>query len=231
MGTAKSHSGPTSPEWRRARGRATRWAKSGGGAGVGAVVSAAASALGNGGGGLIGTSGAEAAQRLGGVLAGFEADGVEPTLRRLGLDHLVGLEGPDVLVGLILYVSPESSGLEESAVTAATDAAISALYEMAPDGDIIGNEQLVTTLLEIYFSHYIAGLILRALSKTLIDAAPGEDAARLERDVQDHVAALLEHHLDGRRVTSIDWIGEEGRVLAETITAEVLEVLGAGDER
>lgn len=232
VGTAKSHAGPTSPEWRKAKSRATRWAKAGGGAagmGVGGVVAAAASALASGGDGMIGTSGAEAAQRLGGLLTGFETAGVEPTLRGLGLDHLVGLSGVELLMGLVEYVSPESSGLEQSAASAATDATITRMYELAPDGDIVGDEALVATLMETYFAEYIAGLILRALDKTLIDAAPGEDAARLEREVHDHVAALLEHHLDGRPVLSVDWMGEEGRALGDTITREVLEVL-QGDE-
>lgn len=133
-------------------------------------------------------------------------------------------------MGLVEYVSPETSGLEQSAVNAATDAAITAMYDMAPDGDIVGNELMVARLFEIYYAHYIANLILQALSKSLIDAAPGEDAARMEREVQDHVAALLEHHLDGRQVLSVDWTGAEGRRLADTITREVLDVLRGGDE-
>jgi len=154
---------------------------------------------------------------------------VEPTLRGLGLNHLVGLAGVELLMGLVEYVSPETSGLEQSAVSAATDATIAEMYEIAPDGDILGNELLVAGLIETYFSHYIAGLILRALSKSLIDAAPGEDAARMEREVRDHVAALLEHHLDGRQVLSVDWTGDDGRELSETITREVLDVLRGDD--
>lgn len=48
----------------------------------------------------------------------------------------------------------------------------------------------------------------------------------MDREVQDHVAALLEHHLDGRQVLS----GVEGRRLTDTVTREVLDVLRGGDE-
>lgn len=227
MGTASTHSGPKTREWTNAKRRATRWAKSGGGTkghGVGAVVASAATALATGGG-LLGTAGPAAGQRLAGLLTGFGNDGIAPTLERYGLGHLVGLVGVDLLIGLVNYVTGDDAGLEDVAVRNATDAVLASVLDELDAGDVVLTEDQVRRLLELFWGQYITALILQALDKTLMDASP-QDAERLRRDIGDHVAALLEHHLDGQSILSIDWTGDEGAQIAVAIRAAVIYVVG-----
>lgn len=228
MGTSTTHTGPKTPEWAKAKSKATRWAKAGGGTngqGVAAVVAAAAAALAAGGGhGLLGTAGPAAGQRLGGLLTGFGTDGVAPTLERYGLGNLVGLTGIDLLIALIDYVTGDDAGLEEVAVRNATDAVFAEVIDELDAGDVTWDEAQIERLLELFWGRYISSLIAQALDKTLMDAAPDE-AERLRRDIGDHVAALFEHHLERRSIAAVDWAGEEGAAIAMQIRGEVVYVV------
>lgn len=228
MGTATTNTGPKTKEWANAKRRATRWAKAGGGdtgSGVSGVVSAAATAL-AAGGGLLGSAGPRAGQRLGGLLSGFASTGVAPTLEARGLAHLVGLTGIDLLVALVDYVAEDEAGLESVAVRRAADAVFAEIIDELDVGEVVLDEERVERLLELYWGSYISSIVLQALDKSLMDAAPA-DAVRLRDEIRSTVLALLEHHLEGRSVLSIDWTGEEGfRIMDEIRTATIFVVRG-----
>lgn len=231
MGTATTNTGPKTREWANAKRRATRWAKGGGGdtgTGVGGVVSAAATAL-AAGGGLLGGAGPRAGQRLAGLLSGFASTGVAPTLEAQGLSHLVGLTGNDLLVALVDYVTGDQAGLESVAVRRAADAVFTEIIDELEAGEIALNEQRVERLLELFWASYISSIVLQALDKSLMDAAPA-DAVRLRDEIRSTVLALLEHYLDGRSVLAIDWTGEEGlRIMSEIRTETIFVVRGDSD--
>ena len=228
MGTATTNTGPKTKEWANAKRRATLWAKGGGGdtgSGAGGVVSAAATAL-AAGGGLLGSAGPRAGQRLAGLLSGFASTGVAPTLEARGLEHLVGLTGNDLLVALVDYVAGDQAGLESVAVRRAADAVFAEIIDELDAGDIALDEERVERLLELFWGSYIISIVLQALDKSLMDAAPA-DAVRLRDEISATVLALLEHHLDGRSVLTIDWTGEEGfRIMDEIRTETIFVVRG-----
>jgi hypothetical protein len=231
VGTSTTHPGPTSPQWTKAKSRATTWAKGGGGhagQGLASVVAAAATALLGNSAAPLGGGGPAAAQRLGGLLSGIASEGLDPALAQLGLANVVGLGGNDLLAALVDYVAADGAGLEESAVRAATDAVISRVVEDLENSDTPVNEAGAEAYLELFWSRYLSSLILQALNKTLLDAAPDE-AESLARQIEDHVSGLLEHHLDRKSVLQVDWAGQEGERLATQIRKDVLEVLG-GEE-
>lgn len=230
MGTATTNTGPKTKEWANAKRRATRWAKGGGGdtgSGVSGVVSAAATAL-AAGGGLLGSAGPRAGQRLGGLLSGFASTGVAPTLEARGLAHLVGLTGIDLLVALVDYVAEDQAGLESVAVRRAADAVFAEIIDELDVGEVVLDEERVERLLELYWGSYISSIVLQALDKSLMDAAPA-DAVRLRDEIRSTVLALLEHHLEGRSVLSIDWTGEEGFRIMDEIRTETIFVVRGND--
>lgn len=189
------------------------------------MVAAGVAALRAGGTDLLGGGGPAATQRLGGLLAGLGDDGLDPTLERLGLTRLIGLRGEALLIELVNFVSGDEAGFEATAVRSATDEIIAAVVEALEDDDTEWDESRIERLLERFWSRYISSLITQALSASLMTAAPGEEAARLVREIDDHVVALLEHHLDGRPLLDVDWLGSEGAELSERIRVEVLEVV------
>lgn len=230
MGTATTNTGPKTKEWANAKRRATRWAKGGGGdtgSGVSGVVSAAATAL-AAGGGLLGSAGPRAGQRLGGLLSGFASTGVAPTLEARGLAHLVGLTGIDLLVALVDYVAEDEAGLESVAVRRAADAVFAEIIDELDVGEVVLDEERVERLLELYWGSYISSIVLQALDKSLMDAAPA-DAVRLRDEIRSTVLALLEHHLERRSVLSIDWTGEEGFRIMDEIRTETIFVVRGND--
>lgn len=227
MGTAKTNSGPKTAAWAKAKRRATTWAGSADSAssGVRGVVAAAAAALLAGDDGILSPSGVSSVQRLGGLLTGFSAVGVAPTLESYGLGHLVGLTTDELLIALTNYIAGDDAGFEQEAIRAATDAMFAAAVdEMPTDPEGVWDEAAVRMLLTLFWTVYITSLIVQALDDSLMKAAPSE-AERRRAEITAHVGALLEHHLEERSVTDLDWTGTEGSDLASRIRSEVLYVV------
>ena len=232
MGTSKANPGTASPEWRKARRRAGVWARAGGGGegvGVGDVVAAAAAALGSSP--LFGAAGQESTRRLGGVLAGFGTDGVDPTLERLGLGHLVGKSGLDLLAGLLEYVAGSGSSVDDAAVQNAVRELLDDMSdEGLLDGDVVIDAHTAADLLLRYFAYYLTGRVLFFLADRLENASPGEQAARREMEIGDYVLAQLRAQMAGASVTDVDWSGAEGAEILGRLSQQVLEVFGDSED-
>lgn len=229
MGTSSSHGGPVSPAWTKAKGRATRWAHAGGGdagPGVAAVVSAAIAALASRSDGLLGSGGPQAGQRLGGLLGGLVQQGPDDALRNRGLGDLVGLNGVALHLALLEYLAgDDAGGLERNAVRTAMDAVAEQLAARLDEPDHAWTEAEVSQLLILFWTRYIAGLVLQGLSESLLRASPAQSEQR-NREVIDFVQAQLELRLSQRSVLDIDWAGPEGAQIARSICDELIEILG-----
>lgn len=233
MGTSKSFPGAKTPEWARAKARATKWGSLGGGdagAGVAGVVAGAAQAL-AASGPLLGSAGISGAQRLGEVLAGLSDEGVDDTLTSLGLEGLVGEPGLDVVAGLLEYVAESGDDLDEAAMQEAARQILDELAEIdALQTGAVVDRELANALFIKFFAHYLAAKILLPLSETLINRLNGPEVVRLEGEIRDYVFAMLEARLVDRAVFDIDWSGAEGAVVATEIGSEVLSVFLPDEE-
>lgn len=233
MGTSKSNPGASSPQWRTPRRRAGRWARAGGGdnaAGVAGVVESAAAAL-AASGPLFGPSARATAQRLGGVLTGFGADGVDPTLERLGLDHLVGKSGLEVLAGLLDYLAGSGSDTDAAALQTAVRDLLDEMHERdLLDGNAVVGAETASDLFARFFAYYLTLRILFSLSDIFETATPGVEAARRESEIRDYVVARLGATLGTTSVFDVDWNGSEGQAMLDNLARQVLEVFGPDDD-
>jgi hypothetical protein len=226
MGTSKSHAGPVSPDWSKAKGRATRWANSGGGPGVASVVAGAIAALAGRADGLLGTGGPQAGQRLGGLLSGLVQQDTDDALRDRGLGHLVGLTGVDLLLALIEYLAgDDEGGLERNAVRVASDAVAELLVERLDEPDHQWTEDEVSQLLIVFWTRYISQLVMQGLSESLLRASPSESVQR-GQEIVDFVQAQLELRLTRHAILEVDWAGAEGAQIAQAIIDELIAILG-----
>lgn len=229
MGTSKSHKGPVSPAWSAAKGRATRWAKAGGGdagPGIAGVVAGAVKALGERSDGLLGGAGPESGQRLGGLLSGLVEGPAEDALRRSGLANLVGLDGVELQLALLEFLAgDDTGGLERNAVRVASDAVAELIAERLDEPEHEWTEVEVSHLLIVFWTRYMAQLVLQGLSESFLRASPAESEQR-SQEIVDFVQAQLEARLSQRSVLEVDWAGPEGADLAEAIISEVLTILG-----
>lgn len=229
MGTSKSNPGATSPLWRTPRRRAGTWARGGGGdsgAGVGGVVSAAAAAL-AASGPLFGSSAQAGAQRLGGVLAGFGTAGVDATLTRLRLNHLVGKSGLELLAGLLDYIAGAGSGFDDAALQTAVRELLDVMAEQdLLDGDVVIDADVTGDLFLRFFANYLTLRILFSLADVFETATPGEEAARREAEIREYVEARLRARLAAKSVFDVDWSGAEGQAVLDDLARQVLEVFG-----
>lgn len=229
MGTSRSHGGPVSPEWTKAKARATRWANQGGGAGgpgLAAVVAGAVAALAARSDGLLGTGGPQAGQRLGGLLRGLVQQDAGDALRDRGLGDLVGLTGVALHLALLEYLAGgDEGGLERNAVRVAVDAVAEELVERLDEPDHQWTEDEVSQLLTVFWTRYIAALVMQGLSESLLRASPSESEQR-GQEIIDFVQAQLELRLTHRAILAVDWAGAEGAQIAQAICGELIDILG-----
>lgn len=229
MGTSKSNPGAKSPEWRTPRRRAGKWARSGGGDGGGGlsgVVGAAAAALASSGP-LFGSAAQEGARRLGGVLAGFGTDGLGATLDRIGLSHLVGKSGLEVLAGLFEYIGGSGSDIDDAALQAAIRDLLEEMHDRELlEVDAVIDEDVAAELFSRFFAYYLTLRILFSLSDILETATPGEAAAHREAEIRDYVVARLQAQLGATSVFDVDWSGPDGQAVLDDLARQVLEVFG-----
>jgi hypothetical protein len=234
MGTSKANPGATAPVWRSSRRRAGRWARAGGGdagGGIGGVVGAAAAALASSGP-LFGSSAQAGAQRLGEVLSGIGADGLEPTLERLGLNQLVGKSGLELLAGLLEYIGGDGSDFDDAALQTAVR---ELLDQMAADGLLDGDDLVIDAesagdLFLRFFANYLTLRILFSIADIFETATPGEEAARREAEIREYVEARLRAQLATTSVFDVDWSGAEGQAVLDDLARQVLEIFGPDEE-
>lgn len=225
MGTSSDHRGGNGPGWSRARSAAGSWASSGGGAGVAAVVGAAARALGGSLALSATTPPAEALARLGSLAAASaRAGGLPAALAERGLGHLVGRSPRDVQAALVEFLAGEPVSRDSEAVRLAAEQVVAELMEDAEDLEaIVVDEARAERLLAAFLAAWLSRLILRELGTSLSDPSPAAAEAR-SQEVRDYVAARLRYLMADRRVTQIDWTSPEGEQVARQTVLGAIEI-------
>lgn len=174
MGTSSSRAGNNAPsrgDWTRAKRRVTNFttgtgssARSAIGGFVSAIGGRNAVSAGGAGGGRRGrlSSSVRVGQGLGGFLSQVVSEGLDQTLRLLGLGHLVGATFHDALSGIVDHICGDSGPLDDSI---ARDAVVEVLAEILDESDDTYvdlrewgnqlNEAAVIELMSLFLSHSI----------------------------------------------------------------------------
>jgi hypothetical protein len=213
VGTSSSYSAPTTPEWRRAKNAASRYA-TGGGQGGGRLpslpVARFIAALG-------GTTRAARDARVGrsvanGLLSFVRAaseNGVNAALGESGLQDAVGLPADEALERLVDFLAADANTLDE---TAAREALIDVIRDLLGDlEDLADAFQNLDSdgVLEI-LNKFIAAYIFRRYAKALGDrfranSLTGPAARRREEEIKRYIAAEVTIAIEQIDASSVNW--------------------------
>ncbi len=183
------------------------------------------------------SAGASAGRRttaaLGGFLSGIVAQGVRPTLERLGLATLAGRDVQEVFAAIANAIAPSGASLEEAVARRATTEVLQDLYErygVEADGiaklDAMGIDD-VRDGLQSSIASYVYHRWLEELGAKIEEkSVSATEAERLERDMKAYVRDVVRIDLTKVDVLKVDWQGDAGTRLMEELFAQAYAVLG-----
>jgi hypothetical protein len=242
MGTSKGYSAPTSPEWRKLKGKVTRLANEGA-----LAPSTARSILGNyiqtnGGAKRIaqgeGTIGRgrvaqKIARNVGGFFSSIGGLGFVEALRQSGLGALAGKPVKDIIFSLLDYLGGPANTIDEVDARNALSRVLDELLQEANDfegvekileetsrGDALGK------FLILFFGYYLYEQFCRVFYERLVTRV-GESKAELSLgSILEYIQSALRLKSLDQDISRIDWAGAQGQQLADNILQTTLEVFG-----
>jgi hypothetical protein len=230
MGTSSDHAGGSGGPWTPFKYAATSYAKHGGADRAGRLLARHVATLGGAGAAAASArTGTTAGQRLGGLLAGVAAEGLTPTLQRLGLAEQVGRDRFEVLGALVTYVAGAGSDLEAQA---ARDAVCDVLDELFPEATsyddlvaVVVDVAALESLLALFLSAYVYNRV-PIIAERLARLGDRRTAEREDRELRDYIRAYVDLRL-GDDPLAIDWTGAQGRAVIEQAIHAVYALLEA----
>jgi len=175
-------------------------------------------------------AGRSGVQRLGALLAGVGATGLENTLTSLGLASLVGRTRFDVLDELITFIAGNGDDLDSQA---ARDAACDVLDEVFGDADTwteltstadmtVSRENL-PSLLETFLAQYVYNRV-PVIAERLSRITDPHAVRQADEEMRQIIQVLVSLRLPNNCFT-VDWAGPEGRQIAEDTVRMTYEAL------
>lgn len=179
------------------------------------------------------TGGRRATAALGGFLSDASNRGLTAALGRIGLASTVGRDVSEVLAALVNALTPDGATKEEVAARDAVSETVEQLYEaFLRDGkDLSALEQMtredIQAALEICVGAYIYNRWLGDLGARIEEKAITPSAAvRLERDAREFIREAIHFDLGNVDVLALDWHGQAGQQLIDTIYLDAYSLLG-----
>lgn len=231
MGTSKDYITGKGGAWTPYKHAASNFAKRGGDKGrIERVLARYVAAM--GGAGALAASGSQAAvgstQGVAGFGAGLAAEGLTPTLERLGLGHLVGQDRYEVLDGLLEALVGDGATLEDQAVLAAL---CEAFEELFPEDAETYEELEATTLdaagvvelIERFVGRWVYDRMLPTLAEKFAHITDPDVVRRRDNELRERIVLLAQLELEDRDPLSIDWTGDEGREILTGLVEAIYE--------
>jgi hypothetical protein len=230
MGTSSDYGGGKGGAWTPFKIAATNYAKHGGRGRGERVVARHVAALGGAAGATRSArAGIAGAANFASLLAGMARNGLTPTLRDLGLGHLVGRDRFDIVQALVDVVAGAGSDLEGQAAREAALDVIDELFADAADYDelaalTLDADGLVRTL-EAFIAYYIYNRLRQQIDERLTRYADPARAEQLDGDLRQLIRAQVRIRFRDVDPLAADWTGDEGRGLIESALRSVYGVL------
>lgn len=234
MGTSSDFGGGRSREWTGLRRASTSFGKDGGPERAGRVLARLVQALGGASVAAAAASagaGVRGAQRVGALSSGLAGPGLTPTLETLGLQPLIGARRFEVIEGLLDEIAGAGDALEEQA---ARTAACDVLDELFGDAETYEQLEEVTldangvlAILHAFLAAYVYARLAPALDERLNRLGDAELVRRREREMREYTRAAIKLELEDADPLRVDWAGDEGRTLLDSVVHAVFEQLEA----
>ena len=169
--------------------------------------------------------------RLAGFLAGVASRGLDQELNRLDLSDLVGHPLEEVLDAVLDKLCGDGDLLDDVALT---DAMARTLNELAEEAKTVeGFDQLlngrvenIEKYLQIYYANMLAVNFEQKQYGFVRERVPREECDSLFKEATELIRSIVNEELSKEHdLTSIDWNGNEGISIADSINQEVLDIL------
>lgn len=179
-------------------------------------------------------SGKTTARSLAAFFINSARGGISQGLNSIGLGHLVGKDVNTVFSELIETLLGKGVNFDENIAREAIDNALGSFYEQCSENqnfesiEHITPEQLEKTIEDIV-SGYIYKRWLQKLGECIERKSFSEDEAiKLETEVSVYVRDLVNLELNSRDSFSIDWNGEEGRRIIDSVYEDAYSLIEEG---
>lgn len=187
------------------------------------------------GGGRLG-SGATArsiASSLGGFVSSVARDGLDSALRSAGLSDLVGRPVTEVLLGLVARFGGTGGDVDS---VDARNALSTTMDELCQDinspeelGELLSgqvNEDRLGNILMNFFANYLYEQFCRVFFAQLITKHGDVQARSYLGAIRDVIASDVSRQTVGLELNGIDWAGQQGKSIAQTIMQNTLAIFG-----
>lgn len=242
MGTSKSYTAPTTPEWSKVKTEVTRGARQ-----SRPTTLMARSVLDNyitaGGGALRisrgkgtfgrGKSAQDVARGIAGFISTINSQGFREALSKLGLNSLEGKSVTEINSFLLDSFAATTNTLDDIDARSALSRLMNNLLDEAQtieDVERIMGElaqgQHLNELLFNFFGFYIYEQFARVFYERLITRIGEQRTNNYIDGIYDYIKAALNYKTHNKDIKQIDWDGIEGKSIIDDILQEVLEIFG-----
>lgn len=179
-------------------------------------------------------SGKTTARKLATFFTTTARSDISQGLNSIGLGHLVGKDVDTVFSELIDRLLDNGVNFDENIAREAIEDALASFYKKCSENknfkslEYLTEEQLKRAI-EDFVSGYIYKRWLQKLGNCIERKAVSEiEAVKLEGEVKIYVRDLVNLELDSRNILSIDWNGDEGRQMIDSLYEDAYSLIEEG---
>lgn len=240
MGTSTNYNAPTSPQWRKLKGKVTRFAGQGSLTSTGIKeilrdfvnVNYGSSPRTSGTGGAARRRTAQnVAQDIGRFFSSVASSDFRKAFEETVLESLEGKTLSEIAHLLLDYLGGPSGTLDKADVrTALCDLMDEILNEADTVEDveevmeIRSHGEALDNLIRRFFGYYIYEQFCRDLYGQLITNIGDEQAEEFVNEIRDYICEALRDVVGDQDISQVDWNGSQGQQIVEQILQETLEV-------
>ena len=240
MGTSTNYSAPTTPQWKKLKGKVTRLTGQGSLTSTGIKeilrdfvnVNYGSSPGTSGSGGAARRQTAQnVARKIGGFFSSVANVGFREAFEDAGLGSLEGKTLSEIAHLLLDYLGGPSGTLDKADVRTAlcdlmdeilndTDTVedVEEAMEMRSHGEALDN------LIRHFFGYYIYEQFCRDLYGQLVTNIGDDRAEESVDEIQDYICEALRDVVGDQNISQVGWNGSQGQQIVEQILQETLEV-------
>ena len=239
MGTSANYNAPTSPQWKKLKGKVTRLTGQGSlsSPGIKEILRNFVNVNYGSSRGASSTEGAarrQAAQKVARKLGGFFSSVAGVGFRKAFEDAVESLEGKTLseIAHLLLnhFGGPSNTLDEVDARTALCDLMDEILNDADSPDDIEeametrAHGEVLDNLIRRFFGYYIYEQFCRDFYGRLVANIGNKQAEESVDEIRDYICEALKDEIGDRDMSQINWSGDQGERIIDEILDETLEV-------
>lgn len=179
-------------------------------------------------------SGKTTARKLATFFTTTARSDISQGLNSIGLGHLVGKDVDTVFSELIDTLLDNGVNFDENIAREAIEDALASFYKKCSENQNFKSlehltEEQLKRAIEDFVSGYIYKRWLQKLGNCIERKAVSEiEAVKLEGEVKIYVRDLVNLELDSRNILSIDWNGDEGKQMIDSLYEDAYSLIEEG---